>query len=95
MASALAAAAERREDELVNLTGPRVYHWQVCCPNPNPALNLTLFHRQVCCTPLDRCSPLACHAWLVATRRSTLHVLSVRRVSPRIFCIRLWGMTGT
>ena len=43
VASALAAAAEKREDELVNLTGPRVYHWQVhaqfaccasclCCP---------------------------------------------------------------
>ncbi len=29
MASALRAAAERRDDELVNLTGPRVYHWQV------------------------------------------------------------------
>lgn len=28
VASALHAAAERREDELVNLTGPRVYHWQ-------------------------------------------------------------------
>ena len=29
VASALRAAAERRDDELVNLTGPRVYHWQV------------------------------------------------------------------
>jgi len=29
VASALRAAAEQRDDELVNLTGPRVYHWQV------------------------------------------------------------------